>query len=485
MSSLVSDFIINPVARTVRRFSSPFAAAPDPDVRRFSHDFELDNGTANGDAIVECDSDSPASSFPGISFLRSPDVALGARAPPLLTPLRRHTEPPVEPDHILPPPTSRSSSPPIFEMEQPDAVEGDLPGQTPPLLQEASNSGVDTTRTANSLPENDGMMEMRRRLQIIQSSNVTPDQKRYLMQQVLTESYALARHATAVREGKIDANAPRAEYPSASTSRDFAFGASALEALKSWTGLDDGQDAIQVSKQDAQPTYVPKRMPPEDESTDGSDGEEGEDDEITLELGCVHYKRNVRIQCAECEKWYTCRLCHDAVEEHILPRRLTKFMLCMLCGHPQKASDTCVKCGENAASYYCNVCKLWSDDVNKHIYHCDDCGICRVGRGLEKDFFHCKVRGCLLLRVWDVVANSDRPAARASLYRQETTTSVLNEPLTPTVPSAGTTCSPRPRPSFSWSAATRSTRIASTGIWRSLTDAPSAIRASRRWMHCS
>lgn len=397
MSSLVSDFIINPVARTVRRFSTPFAAASDPDVRRFSHDFDLDNG--DGDAIVECDSDNVASSFPSISFLRSPDVALGARAPPLLTPLRRHTEPPVEPDHILPPPTPQSSSPPIFEMDRPDTAEGDIPLLSPLLLQEASTPGVDTTKTANSLPENDGMMEMRRRLQIIQSSNVTPDKKRYLMQQVLTESYALARHATAVREGKIDANAPRAEYPAASTSRDLAFGASALEALKSWTGLDDGKDAIKISEKDAQPTYVPKRMLLHDEHMDGSEGEDGEDDEITLELGCVHYKRNVRIQCAECEKWYTCRLCHDAVEEHILPRRLTKHMLCMLCGHPQKASDTCVKCGENAASYYCSICKLWSDDVNKHIYHCDDCGICRVGRGLEKDFFHCKVRGRLFLRL--------------------------------------------------------------------------------------
>lgn len=383
MSSLVSDFIINPVARTVRRFSSPFATGPDAEpVRRFAHDFELDNG----DAVAECDG--PSISFPSISFLRSPDIALGARAPPLLTPQPRHTVPPIEGD-LSRPLSARSSSPPIFEMDRPETTaEGGL--SQPP---DASNAGVDTTRTSRALPANDGMMEMRRRIQTIQFSTVTLDQKRYLMQQVLTESYAKAKHAKAIAEGKIDAAAPQPVLPSASTSRDFGFGTSALETLKSWTGLDDEKVMIVVSAGDAQPTYVPRRSPMANWNMDDAEDEEGElEDETNPELGCAHYKRNVKIQCAECQKWYTCRLCHDAEEEHTLPRRLTRFMLCMLCGHPQKASDTCVECGESAASYYCNICKLWSDDMNKHIYHCDDCGICRVGRGLEKDFFHCKVR---------------------------------------------------------------------------------------------
>lgn len=383
MSSLVSDFIINPVARTVRRFSSPFATGPDPDpVRRFAHDFDLDNG----DAVAECDG--PSISFPGISFLRSPDIALGARAPPLLTPQPRHLATPIEGD-ISRPLTAQSSSPPIFEMDRPETA--------PEILSESqdasnANAGIDTTRTSRALPANDGMMEMRRRIQTIQFSTVTLDQKRYLMQQVLTESYAKAKHAKAVAEGKIDADAPQPVLPSASTSRDFGFGTSALETLKSWTGLDEEKILIVVSAKDAQPTYVPKRSPVDSWNMDDAEDKEGEiEDECNPELGCAHYKRNVRIQCAECQKWYTCRLCHDAVEEHTLPRRLTRFMLCMLCGHPQKASDTCIECGESAASYFCNICKLWSDDVNKHIYHCDDCGICRVGRGLEKDFFHCKV----------------------------------------------------------------------------------------------
>jgi hypothetical protein len=68
-------------------------------------------------------------------------------------------------------------------------------------------------------------------------------------------------------------------------------------------------------------------------------------------------------------------------------------MLCMLCGCAQRASEACVKCAEPAAKYYCNVCKLWDDHPDKPVYHCADCGICRKGVGLGKDYFHCKVSG--------------------------------------------------------------------------------------------
>jgi hypothetical protein len=73
-------------------------------------------------------------------------------------------------------------------------------------------------------------------------------------------------------------------------------------------------------------------------------------------------------------------------------------MLCMLCGCAQKASDTCVKCSQSAAYYYCGICKLWNDDASKPMYHCSDCGLCRVGQGLGRDFFHCKVSAPSYLR---------------------------------------------------------------------------------------
>lgn len=253
----------------------------------------------------------------------------------------------------------------------------------------AIDAGAQAERESRRLPADDGMRAMRLRILSIQSSNITFDQKRYLTQQLLTENYTSVRLAKAAAEGKSATPAPASEDASASTSRDIGFGVSALETLKSWTGLEE-RARLYVSEEDRRPTYVPATaiLNEEDDLEEDADGSEAQ------LLGCLHYRRNVKLQCAACEKWYTCRLCHDEVEEHILPRKLTKHMLCMLCGYAQKASDTCVNCGECAAQYYCNICKLWSDDVNKPIYHCDDCGICRVGHGLDKDFFHCKVCAC-------------------------------------------------------------------------------------------
>lgn len=62
----------------------------------------------------------------------------------------------------------------------------------------------------------------------------------------------------------------------------------------------------------------------------------------------------------------------------------------MLCLTLQPAGKSCQECGEELARYYCDKCKFWDDDPKKSIYHCDDCGICRQGKGLGEDFFHCK-----------------------------------------------------------------------------------------------
>jgi uncharacterized CHY-type Zn-finger protein len=145
------------------------------------------------------------------------------------------------------------------------------------------------------------------------------------------------------------------------------------------------QHTFHLSPEDLKRTYAPLDPPETDE-----DGVFRPRDGVQA-LGCKHYKRNVKLQCSTCDRWYTCRLCHDENEAHVLVRQATKNMLCMLCGCAQRAGEFCVECGERTAWYYCGVCKLWDNDPNKSIYHCNDCGICRKGRGLGKDFFHCKV----------------------------------------------------------------------------------------------
>ncbi|CAO3637638.1 unnamed protein product [Cunninghamella echinulata] len=107
-------------------------------------------------------------------------------------------------------------------------------------------------------------------------------------------------------------------------------------------------------------------------------------------LGCSHYRRNVKLQANCCNKIYPCRLCHDSNNDHLIIRHETKNMVCMECMTLQPTSQWCNTCGTQASKYYCDKCKLWDDDPNKSIYHCDDCGICRQGKGLGIDFFHCK-----------------------------------------------------------------------------------------------
>ena len=116
-------------------------------------------------------------------------------------------------------------------------------------------------------------------------------------------------------------------------------------------------------------------------------------DAINNILGCHHYQRSCKLECATCHKWYTCPFCHDAqTRDHKMVRNQVRHILCMHCKTPQNIeSKFCVNCEKELANYFCSKCVLYDDDPNKDIYHCDKCGICRLGLGLDKDYFHCDV----------------------------------------------------------------------------------------------
>ncbi|KAG4101985.1 zf-CHY-domain-containing protein [Neocallimastix lanati (nom. inval.)] len=121
-------------------------------------------------------------------------------------------------------------------------------------------------------------------------------------------------------------------------------------------------------------------------------------DEENRILGCKHYQRAIKFQASCCGKWFTCRFCHDSVSDHEVDRKKTTKMMCMYCNTVQKAGQKCIKCERCLARYYCDKCKLWDDEPKKSIYHCDDCGICRIGKGLGEDYFHCKkCNACLAI----------------------------------------------------------------------------------------
>ncbi|KAH8899527.1 zf-CHY-domain-containing protein, partial [Thozetella sp. PMI_491] len=194
-------------------------------------------------------------------------------------------------------------------------------------------------------------------------------------------------------KSQLTSQAKRALRPESPSSQTLLAERSVLPgALQTlWNSLSDNSGPLDLplTEEDLRPTYAP---PPQDDFVERIDGLGAGQ----KRLGCEHYQRNVKLQCVVCERWYTCRLCHDDAESHILPRYATRNMLCMLCGCAQRVGDTCVGCGESAAHYYCSICRLWNDNPNKPIYHCNDCGICRIGQGIGKDFFHCsKCAACI------------------------------------------------------------------------------------------
>lgn len=239
------------------------------------------------------------------------------------------------------------------------------------------------------------MGAIRKEIIQIQSMDTTNSEKSRRMHELMTRRYSsyhsfLPAHQAHIHSPASLQGQDRPLTPSSGYSHTDIIQSSPLAT--SVSSIAEQGPVCRITAEDLVPTYwVPPNPILATEVVNCS-----VDDDAHIEqdrpLGCAHYKRNVKLQCSACYRWYTCRFCHDAVEDHSLNRRETKNMLCMLCGCAQPAAEECRDCGERGAWYYCGVCKLWDDDPQKYIYHCNDCGICRVGKGLGKDFYHCQVR---------------------------------------------------------------------------------------------
>lgn len=264
-------------------------------------------------------------------------------------------------------------------------------------VDENARSVASPPRRKQQLPEDDGMGAMRRRVLDIQTRNIPQHEKARLMHEALMEGYRKHHPLTSSKSASQSATWSQAS-PGLGLGEVGGVGEVAgehvvptrtLESFKFWqssksiTGDAAPPGKFDLTEDDIRPTHAPPDMSFTGEQVDG-----------VRPLGCKHYRRNVKLQCSTCAKWYTCRFCHDAVESHNLIRKETQNMLCMLCGCPQRAAESCANCKEPSARYFCGICKLWDDHPNKNIYHCNDCGICRRGQGLGKDFFHCKVSCC-------------------------------------------------------------------------------------------
>ncbi|KAI4326662.1 hypothetical protein MLD38_031951 [Melastoma candidum] len=107
-------------------------------------------------------------------------------------------------------------------------------------------------------------------------------------------------------------------------------------------------------------------------------------------FGCKHYKSNCKLFMPCCSQLYPCRRCHDEMSDHLIDRVLITKMMCMTCLEVQPVGPSCstTSCDTSSmAKYYCLICKIFDDE--REIYHCPFCNLCRVGKGLGVDYFHC------------------------------------------------------------------------------------------------
>ncbi|XP_027345850.1 E3 ubiquitin-protein ligase RZFP34 isoform X2 [Abrus precatorius] len=111
-------------------------------------------------------------------------------------------------------------------------------------------------------------------------------------------------------------------------------------------------------------------------------------------FGCMHYKRRCKIRAPCCDEVFDCRHCHNeaknseevnSADRHDIPRHEIK--------------KYCINCGVCLGNYFCATCKFFDDDISKNQYHCEECGICRIGG--KDNFFHCKRCGCCYSKVME------------------------------------------------------------------------------------
>lgn len=242
---------------------------------------------------------------------------------------------------------------------------------------------------STSLPEDDGMQDLRNKMHQIHAIAVSNEDRAKRMHTLMMADYEKFK---ALRRPATRRSSPASSFKNYSNLSKNPYGSSDRpQSPDSASSTDESDLLSNVKPSDLEPTYHHLSSSSEHDDAPGDESSDVVDSEQDLALGCKHYMRNVKVRCVDCLQWYTCRHCHDEAEGHELEQKNVKSMLCMLCGFPQKVGDYCRQCGEQAAVYYCGICKLWDNDPTKSIYHCDGCGICRRGEGLGKDFVHCNV----------------------------------------------------------------------------------------------
>ena len=220
----------------------------------------------------------------------------------------------------------------------------------------------------------------RQMLEISQDKDMTPREKAFAMQRLMAGQWLRQSLDSSISNAEALADQPDsgAHEGESDAEVEAEAGMSSLKFGPSVTA--EQRAALVITPADLVPSYH---------------------DEENKVLGCQHYVRSCKKIAACCKKPVPCRVCHDDSASHKIDRYATELMLCMHCHMVQPIAQTCcnAECGRVLGAYYCDKCRFHDSTPNKSIFHCDGCGLCRVGKGLGIDFFHCDSCGlCLSLQ---------------------------------------------------------------------------------------
>lgn len=218
------------------------------------------------------------------------------------------------PAPVVLPPSMSPPEGPTTTPNQPHSASSTLGQQTHPVK-------------SSTLPEDDGQRVLRQKLVEISKLNVSERERATRMHLLMLEKY----NASRLSGGTVGSGSPLLSGQSLATAEE-----------------------LRIPQQDN-----PYKLSPRDITKTYYTGPSASSEIAIRELGCSHYRRGVKLQCSTCEKWHTCRFCHDENEDHALVRKETKNMLCMHCGRAQPVGQDCRHCGVRSARYYCDkVCIL-------------------------------------------------------------------------------------------------------------------------------
>ncbi len=77
----------------------------------------------------------------------------------------------------------------------------------------------------------------------------------------------------------------------------------------------------------------------------------------------------------------------------------------------QPVSNKCVSCEIEFARYFCKICNFFDDRIERNYFHCDKCGLCRVGN--DGKYIHCDTCNTC------VVDNKEKHVCRKDAFHTE------------------------------------------------------------------